>query len=63
MAELRWRKSSRSGTQGTACVEVASLPGAAAVRDSKAPTRARLEFSALRWGSFLSRIKDGRYDG
>ena len=63
MAELRWRKSSRSGTQGTACVEVAVSPGAAAVRDSKAPAAARLEFPALRWDAFLSGIKDGRYDG
>lgn len=63
MAELRWRKSSRTGPTGQDCVEVAALPGAAAVRDSKAPTGARLEFSALRWDSFLSGVKDGRYDG
>lgn len=63
MAELRWRKSSWSGPGGDDCVEVAALPGAAAVRDSKAPTGARLEFSALRWDSFLSGVKDGRYDG
>lgn len=63
MAELRWRKSSRTGTQGTNCVEVAAWPGATAVRDSKAPARGRLEFSALRWDSFLSGLKDGRYDG
>lgn len=63
MAELRWRKSSRTGTQGTNCVEVAVLPGAAAVRDSKVPAGPRLEFSALRWDSFLSGIKEGRYDG
>ena len=63
MAELRWRKSSRSGTQGTACVEVAAMTGATAVRDSKAPARACLEFPALRWDSFLSEVKDGRYDG
>lgn len=63
MVELRWRKSSRSGPRGDDCVEVAAMPGAAAVRDSKAPARARLEFPALRWDSFLSGVKDGRYDG
>ncbi|MEV5414064.1 DUF397 domain-containing protein [Thermopolyspora sp. NPDC052614] len=30
-----WRKSSRSGHDGGDCVEVASLQGAVAVRDSK----------------------------
>lgn len=63
MAELRWRKSSWSGPGGDDCVEVAALPGATAVRDSKAPASARLEFSALRWDSFLAGVKDGRYDG
>lgn len=63
MSELRWRKSSRTGPTGQDCVEVADLPGATAVRDSKAPTGGRLEFPALRWDSFLSGVKDGRYDG
>ncbi|MCD0448864.1 DUF397 domain-containing protein [Actinocorallia sp. API 0066] len=32
-----WRKSSYSGPQGGDCVEVAPLPGAIGVRDSKNP--------------------------
>jgi len=35
MAELVWRKSSRSSGEGTECVEVALPPQAAALRDSK----------------------------
>lgn len=37
LVHARWRKSTRSGTQGGQCVEVAhNLPGIVAVRDSKA---------------------------
>lgn len=32
-----WRKASRSGENGGNCVELAGLPGAVAVRDSKDP--------------------------
>lgn len=32
-----WRKSSRSGSNGGNCVELAALPGAVGVRDSKNP--------------------------
>ncbi|GAA0543794.1 DUF397 domain-containing protein [Actinomadura livida] len=32
-----WRKASRSGENGGDCVELAGVPGAVAVRDSKDP--------------------------
>ncbi|WP_084219940.1 DUF397 domain-containing protein [Spirillospora albida] len=32
-----WRKSSRSNESGDACIEVASISGGVAVRDSKDP--------------------------
>ncbi|MEU8086343.1 DUF397 domain-containing protein [Micromonospora sp. NPDC049101] len=36
MTNAQWRKSSRSGTNGGNCVEVAdNLPGVVAIRDSK----------------------------
>jgi hypothetical protein len=35
--QLTWRKSSRSGSQGSACVEVAALGGGFVVRDSQDP--------------------------
>ncbi|GAA2639464.1 DUF397 domain-containing protein [Actinomadura fulvescens] len=35
--DLNWRKSSRSSSQGDTCVEVASMHGAVAIRDSKDP--------------------------
>jgi hypothetical protein len=39
-----WRKSSFSGGQDEACVEVACLPGAFVVRDSKEPDGPTLQF-------------------
>ncbi|SCF06429.1 protein of unknown function [Micromonospora coriariae] len=57
MAELAgalWRKSTRSGDNGGACVEVAdNLPGLVAVRDSKDPAGPALTFSPAAWASFV----------
>jgi hypothetical protein len=52
-ARLAWFKSSYSGNEGGACVEVAVTPDAAHVRDSKAPGRAQLAFRSPEWGAFL----------
>ncbi|QUH05113.1 DUF397 domain-containing protein [Saccharopolyspora erythraea] len=60
MAELRWRKSTRSSQ--TSCVEAAVLPEVTLVRDSKAPAAGHFAVSAVRWRSFLSRVKAGRFD-
>jgi hypothetical protein len=40
---IAWRKSSYSGPNGGACVEVADLGGAIGIRDSKAPRSPRLD--------------------
>jgi hypothetical protein len=57
MADLtgaRWRKSTRSGSNGGDCVEVAdNLAGVVAVRDSKDPTGPMLTFAPSAWASFL----------
>ncbi|AAZ54746.1 hypothetical protein JCM3263A_12090 [Thermobifida fusca] len=49
---LEWRKSSYSGRDYN-CVEVADLPGATAVRDSKNPDAAVLAFPTAEWVAFL----------
>ncbi|MCZ9347177.1 DUF397 domain-containing protein [Streptomyces sp. TRM76130] len=50
---LTWVKSSYSGNEGGACLEVATTPAAVHVRDSKAPARARLAFGPEEWSAFI----------
>jgi hypothetical protein len=51
-----WRKSSRSGDNGGACVEVArNLPGVVAIRDSKDPRGPVLVVSRDEWAAFTAR--------
>ncbi len=52
-APLTWFKSSYSGNEGGACLEVAVTPGAIHIRDSKAPARAGLTVSAPEWAAFV----------
>ncbi|MEV4662222.1 DUF397 domain-containing protein [Micromonospora echinofusca] len=55
----RWRKSSRSSTNGGTCVEVAdNLPGVVGVRDSKDPTGPALVFTPTAWRAFVARLGD-----
>jgi hypothetical protein len=61
MTNIRWRKSSHSGNQGS-CVETAALAASVAVRDSKFPDRAFLEFRRSEWRDLLTGIRRGRYD-
>lgn len=50
---LEFHKSSYSGRDQN-CVEVAQLPGGAAIRDSKRPDAGHLPFPAAEWAGFLS---------
>ncbi|MEO3925529.1 DUF397 domain-containing protein [Micromonosporaceae bacterium B7E4] len=55
LSNARWRKSTRSGTNGGECIEVAdNLPGVVAVRDSKDPAGAVLTFGPAAWRAFVS---------
>lgn len=58
-ARLAWFKSSYSGNEGGACLEVAATPGAVHVRDSKVPARAQLAFRRREWDAFV-RFASGR---
>ena len=58
-----WRKSSRSGSQGGNCVEVAALStGDTAVRDSKNPQAGAIVFSGEAWREFLESVKSAEFD-
>lgn len=51
---LAWFKSSHSGSDGDACVEVALTPATVHVRDSKDKRGPRLTLSPTAWRSFIS---------
>lgn len=55
----QWRKSSRSGDSGQ-CVEIAGLPGAVAVRDSKNPGAGHLTLAPAAFASIIADVKAGR---
>lgn len=57
-----WQKSTRSGPNCDNCVEVAFVPGAVAVRDSKNPTGPALLFTIDEWDAFVGGAKDGEFD-
>ncbi|MFJ6769493.1 DUF397 domain-containing protein [Kitasatospora sp. NPDC091257] len=56
--EPAWFKSSHSGTEGGACVEVASTPGTVHVRDSKDKTGPQLAFNPTAWTDFVQLARD-----
>jgi hypothetical protein len=57
-----WRKSSRSGSGGNECVEVAIGPTAVLIRDSKNPDDGVLRVTPRSWLDFLRGVKAGQFD-
>jgi hypothetical protein len=58
LTRAEWRKSTRSGSNGGNCVEVArNLPGVVAVRDSKNPDGPVLIVSTDEWAGFITRLR------
>jgi uncharacterized protein DUF397 len=58
MTRTGWRKSSRSNGSGSgACVEVRSLVGAMAVRDSKDRRGPVLTVTDREWRAFVKRLQ------
>lgn len=60
LSRAAWRKSTRSQAQG-ACIEVAFLGNAVAVRDSKNPTGPTLAFTPIAWATFVRSTTDGDF--
>ncbi|MGH3321287.1 MAG: DUF397 domain-containing protein [Streptosporangiaceae bacterium] len=57
LSRVAWRKSSRSGGNGGACVEVGPTGRAVAVRDSKDPQGPRLIVASAGWRAFVHGVK------
>ncbi|PWR08074.1 DUF397 domain-containing protein [Micromonospora acroterricola] len=59
MTSARWRTSTRSSSNGGACVEVAdNLPGVVLVRDTKDRDGGTLTFGPTAWQSFVNLAKE-----
>lgn len=59
LANLAWRKSSRSNGGGGQCVEVAFAPEATALRDSKNPTGGVLLLPPAGWQTLCQLLRVG----
>jgi hypothetical protein len=62
LRQLNWRKARRSIGNGD-CVEVASVDGWVAVRDSKNPDGPVLTYTAAQWRLFLGRCEGAEFGG
>jgi Domain of unknown function (DUF397) len=60
--ELRWFTSSFSGGNGANCVEVAFLPGAVAVRDTKDRALPPHHYAVADWAAFLAGVRSGEFE-
>ncbi|ASW57638.1 DUF397 domain-containing protein [Plantactinospora sp. KBS50] len=62
MTGARWHTSTRSGTNGGDCVEVAdNLPDLVAVRDSKDRPGPTLRFAPDGWRAFVAATATGQF--
>lgn len=60
---MRWRKASRSLSNGEQCVEVARTESCrVAARDSKNPAGPILEYQHQDWRRFIEQVKAGHHD-
>jgi hypothetical protein len=61
--DLRWRKSSFSGGNGGACVEVAGHDGMVLVRDTKDHGGGPVQrFTRAGWHVFVAGVRNGEFD-
>ncbi|MDT0458174.1 DUF397 domain-containing protein [Streptomyces sp. DSM 41527] len=58
-----WFKSSYSGGEGNACLEVAHAGTRVAVRDSKDPDGPTLAFPAAAFAAFINEVRGASADG
>ncbi|MDV6013584.1 DUF397 domain-containing protein [Haloechinothrix sp. LS1_15] len=58
MDDVRWRKSSRSNSNGGACVEVATRSDHVMVRDTKDRAGGMLDVPFPAWQAFTAQLRD-----
>ncbi|NVI91958.1 DUF397 domain-containing protein [Actinomadura sp. BRA 177] len=59
---IKWRKASRSTSEGGACVELAQLLGAVGVRDSEDPDGPAFTLPVSAARALLDTVKRGEHD-
>jgi Domain of unknown function (DUF397) len=59
-ANLAWFKSSYSGDNGGACIEIAACPETIHVRDSKDKSGPTLAFTPEAWSAFVAYAADAQ---
>ncbi|MET8045628.1 DUF397 domain-containing protein [Micromonospora sp. NPDC005215] len=59
LANVTWRRSTRSSANGSDCVEVGEMSSGFAVRDSKDPDGPALLFDRDAWSSFVTGLRRG----
>lgn len=57
-----FKKSTHTGTDRWACVEVAIRPGVIAVRHTRDPQHTTLEYTPEEWEAFIKGVKEGQFD-
>ncbi|GAA5176955.1 DUF397 domain-containing protein [Rugosimonospora acidiphila] len=60
-SQARWFKSNNSGDGG--CVEVAILPTAVGIRDSKTENSPVIVVSRDEWSAFVAGVRAGEFEG
>ncbi|MFD0857092.1 DUF397 domain-containing protein [Actinomadura adrarensis] len=53
----QWRKSSHSGTNESACVELADLGASIGIRDSKAPEAGHIVLTSATFAELIQQVK------
>ncbi|MGP3925440.1 DUF397 domain-containing protein [Streptomyces sp. 8N616] len=61
LTAAQWRKSSYSSDTGGDCVEVAAMPHAIAIRDSKNPDGPALTFTPAAFAAFVTAAATGEF--
>jgi len=57
-----FKKSTHTGGDRWACVQVAMRPDVVAVRHTRDPAKTTLEYTPAEWAAFIKGVKEGQFD-